>query len=101
MTDLGEHAGKKVRRNLPELPNTTFMLVIRQVQNGNNDETSSMQLQASYTDVRHWEELIDFIEQNCGLKEPYCLTAIYKCRVEAGRIGRRVYGIIRTGANDE
>jgi hypothetical protein len=61
-TGLGERAGKKARGNLPGLPNTTFMVVIRRVSNSNNDETSSMQLQASYPDVRHWEELIDFIE---------------------------------------
>jgi len=80
-TDLGECAGKKVRGNVPELPNTTFMVVIRRVLNGNNDLTSSMQLQASYTDVRDWEELIDFIGKNCGPKEPYCLTALYKCNL--------------------
>jgi len=69
--DLGERAGKKARGNVPELPNTTFMVVIRRVPNCNNDPTSSLQLQASYTDVRHWEELIDFIKKNCGLKECY------------------------------
>jgi len=57
------------------------MVVIRREPNGNNDQTSSMQLQASYSDVRHWEELIDFIEQNCSPKEPYRLTAIYKCNL--------------------
>jgi len=25
-TDLGEHASKRARSNLPELPNTTFMV---------------------------------------------------------------------------
>jgi hypothetical protein len=53
--ELGECVGKKMRRNLAELPNTPFMVVIRRVQSGNNDETSSIQLQASYTNVRHWE----------------------------------------------
>ena len=76
-TDLGECPVKKMRGNLLEWPNTTFMVVIRRVPNGNNDQTSSIQLQASYTDVRHWEELIDFIEKNCSLKQPYCLTVIY------------------------
>jgi len=76
LTDLGERAGKKVRGNIPELSNTSFMVMIRCVQNGNNDQSSSMQLRASYTDVRCWEELIDFIEQICGPKEPYCLTAL-------------------------
>jgi len=53
-TDLRECAGKKVRGKVPVWPNTTFMVVIRRVLNGNNDPTSSMQFQALYTDVRHW-----------------------------------------------
>ena len=57
------------------------MVVIRREPNGNKDLKSSMQLQALYTDVRHGEELIDFIEHDCGLKEPYCLTAILKCNL--------------------
>jgi len=80
-TDMGEHAGTKARVYLPELPNTTFTVVICQVPNGNNDQTSSMQLQPSYTDVRHWEELIDLIKQNCSPKEPYSLIAINKCNL--------------------
>jgi hypothetical protein len=80
-TDLGERAGKKATGNVPELPNTTFMVVIRRMLNGNNDPTSSMQFQALYTHVRHREELIDFIKKNCGPKVPYCLTALYKCNV--------------------
>jgi hypothetical protein len=51
------------------------------VPNGNNDPTSSMQLQASYTDVKHWEEVIDIIEQTFGPKEPYCLTGLFKCNL--------------------
>jgi hypothetical protein len=61
--DLGDCAGKNASTNLSELLNTTFMGVIREVRNGNNDQTSNMQLQASYTDVRHWEELSDFIKK--------------------------------------
>jgi len=37
VTDLGERAGTKVRGNLPVLPNTTIMVVICRVSNGNND----------------------------------------------------------------
>jgi hypothetical protein len=59
---------KTASGNIPELPNTTFMVVIRQMLNGNNYPTSTMQFQASYTDVRHWEAVFDFIEQNCSLK---------------------------------
>ena len=78
-TNLGERVGNKATGHLPELPNTTSMVVICRMRNGNNDQTSSNQFQASYPDVRHWEELIAFIETKCSLKEPYCLMAIYKC----------------------
>jgi hypothetical protein len=42
-TDLGDHTGITESGNIPELPNATLMVVIRQVPNGNNDPTSSMQ----------------------------------------------------------
>jgi len=48
------------------------------VPNYNDDQTSSMELQAWYTDVRHWEELIDFIEKKLDPNKPYCLTAPYR-----------------------
>jgi len=70
LTDLGECAGKMARSNLPELPNSTFMVVIRRVSNGDDIVESSNQLQAAYTDVRHYEELIDFINTNGGPKGP-------------------------------
>jgi len=54
------------------------MVVIRQVLNGNNDQTSSNQIQASYTEMKHWEELIDFVEIDCGPKEPYFQTVNHK-----------------------
>jgi hypothetical protein len=31
--------------------------------------------------VRPWGELIDFIENNCSPKEPYRLTALFKCHL--------------------
>jgi len=77
--DLRERIGKQARGNLPELLNTTFTVVIRRVPNSDKDRTSSKQLQASYTVMRHWEEQIDFIKKILGPKEPYCLTAIFKC----------------------
>jgi len=73
------------------------MVVIRRVPNGDNDRTSSMQLQASYTDVRHWEELIDFIEQNCSPKEPYSLTAIYKCNLTQDELDEENMGLYTPG----
>jgi hypothetical protein len=56
-----------------------------------------MQLQASYTDVRHWEELIDFIEQNCSPKEPYSLTAIYKCNLTQEELDEEYMGLYAPG----
>jgi hypothetical protein len=96
-TELGERAGKKARGNVPELPDSTFMVVIRRVPNGNNDLTSSMQFQASYTDVRHWEELIEFIEKNCGPKEPYCLTGLYKCNLTQEELDEEYMGLYAPG----
>jgi len=94
---MGERKGKKARGKVPVLPNTTFMVVIRRVPNGNNDPTSSMQLQPSYTDVKYWEELIDFIEKNCGPKEPYCLTALYKCNLTQEELGEEYMGLYALG----
>jgi hypothetical protein len=73
-TDLGGRASKKARSKLPELPNSTFMVMICRVSNGKDIILSPNQLQAAYTDVRHWEELIDFINKNRRPKEPYTLT---------------------------
>ena len=96
-TDLGECAGKKARGNVPELPNTTFMVVILRVPNSDTDATSSMQFQASYTDVMHWEELIDFIENNCCLKEPKCLTALYNCNLTQEESDEEYMGLYAPG----
>jgi hypothetical protein len=96
-TDLGERSGKKVRGNLPALPNTTLMVVIHRVSNGNSDETSSMQLQASYPDVWQWEELIDFIKKYCGPIKPYCLTAIYKCNLTQEELDEEYMGLYTLG----
>ena len=43
-TDVGERAGNQAIGNIPELPNKTFMVVLRRVPHGNNDQTSSIQL---------------------------------------------------------
>ena len=81
-TDLGERPGKKARSNLRELPNTTFTVMISWVSNGKDMVLAPKQLQASYTDVRHWEELVDFIDKNGGPKEPYVLKSMFKCTLE-------------------
>jgi len=94
---FGGARGQTAKGNLPELPNTTFMVVIRGVSNGNDDESSSMQLQASYPDVRHREELNDFIEKNCGPIEPYCLTALYKCHLTQEELDKEYMGLYTPG----
>jgi len=81
-TDLGEWVGKKVRSNLPEFPKTKFTVMIHWVSNGKEMVLTPKQLQASYTDVSHWEELVDFIDTNGGTKEPYILTSLFKCTLE-------------------
>jgi len=81
VTELGQRVGKRAAGNVPEMRNTTFMVLIRRVPNGNNDKPFSEQLTTSCTAVRHWEELINFIVYNCGPNQPYCLTATYKCNL--------------------
>jgi len=56
-----------------------------------------MQLQVSYTDVKHWEELIDFIEKNCGPKEPYCLTELYKGNLMQEELDEEYMGLYTPG----
>jgi len=56
-----------------------------------------MQFQASYTDVRHWEKLIDFIEKNCGPKEPYCLTALYTFNMTQEELDQEYMGLYAPG----
>jgi len=96
-TDLGVPTRKKATGKVPKLPNTTFMVVIRRVLNGNNDPTSSMQFQAVYTDVTHWEELIDFIEKMCSPKEPYCLTELHKCNLTQEELDEEYMGLYALG----
>jgi len=64
VADFAVRASQKARNNLPELPNTTFMVVICWVSNGKDVVLASNQLHALYTDVRHWEELVDFMDKN-------------------------------------
>jgi len=77
VTDFRKCTGNQARGNFPEVRNKTFLVAISEVLNSNNDLTSNIQLQASCIDVRHWMELIDFIEKEICAKEQCCLTAIY------------------------
>jgi len=96
-SDLGESMGEMARSNLPELQNTMFMVMIRWVWNGNNVILSPHQLQASYTSVSHWEELIDFINTNRGPKEPYIPTSQFKCTLEQDELDKAYMGLYTNG----
>jgi len=98
VTDLGERPGNKARSNLPELPNTTFTVMIHWVSNCNDMVLAPKQLQASYTDVRHWEVLVDIIDKHGGPKEPYILTSMFKCtKLEQDELEEEYMGIYKHG----
>jgi len=80
--DLGMRASKQATSTLPELPNSAFMDAFGSVSNRKDMVLTPKWLQASYTDLRHWEELIDFIDENRGPKEPYIMTSMLKCTSE-------------------
>jgi len=84
---------KKARSNLPKLPNTTFIVVICWVSNSKDMVLALKQLQFSYTDVRHWKELIDFIDKNGGPKKPYILTLMIKCTLEQDELEEEYMGL--------
>jgi len=72
--DMGERVGIKNRKNLPELYNTTFMVVICLVLNGNDIVISPKHLQALDSTVTDRKELIDFIDKCRGPKEQGIVT---------------------------
>jgi len=92
-TDMGDHASKQGRSNRAELPNATFMFVIYRVSNGKDIVLAPNQLHAAYTDVRHWEELIDFINKDGRPKEPYTLTSKFKCTLEKDELDEEYMGL--------
>jgi hypothetical protein len=94
---LGERRSKQVRSNLPKLPNTTFMVVIRWVMNGMDMVLAPKQLQALYTKVRHWEELIDFIDKNGGPKKSYIMTSMFTRTLEQDELDEEYMGIYTNG----
>jgi len=79
--DWGEHRGKMARGNLPELPNSTFGIVISRVPNNDIDDPSrsQLQLQVWNENETNWEELIDVVEKSRCPKELYSVTIMYKC----------------------
>jgi len=93
VTEMGERVGKKVRSPIPELPNTTFTVVIHWVSNGKDTALAPKQLQALYTDVRHWEELNDIIDQNGGPNEPSFPTSIFNCTSQQDKLDEEHMGL--------
>jgi len=69
------------------------MVVICRVWNGNDIVLSPIQLQAPFTDVRHWDELIDFINKNGRPTEPYILTSKFKCTLEEAELDKEYMGL--------
>jgi hypothetical protein len=63
------------------------------VLNGKDIVLSPNQLQAVYTDVRHWEELIDFINKNKVPKEPYTPMAMFKCTLKTDEFDEEYIGL--------
>ena len=84
-----------MRSNLPEFPNTTFTVKISWESNGKDMVLAPKQLQASYTDIRHWEELVDFIDKNGGPKERYLLKSMFKCTLEQDESEAEYMGIYK------
>jgi len=69
------------------------MVVICCVLNGKDMVLAPKQLQALYTDVRHWEELIDFIDTNGGPQQPYIPTSMFKCISEQDEWDKEYLGL--------
>jgi hypothetical protein len=93
VTDLGEWAGKKERRNLSELPNTTFTDVISWLSNGMDFILDPTQLETSYTAVRRRESLVDFINKNGSPKDSYLLILIFKRTLEQSQLDKQYIGL--------
>jgi len=71
--------------------------MIHWVSNGKDMVLAPKQLQASYTDVRHWEELVDFIDKTGRPKEPYILRSMFKCGLEQDELEDEYMGLYTHG----
>jgi hypothetical protein len=56
------------------------------VSNGKDLVLAREQLQASYSDIRHFEEFVNFIDNNRGPNEPYILRSMFKCTLEQNEL---------------
>lgn len=95
--ELGLSMGNNARNYLPELPNTMFKVLICWVSNGNTFILSPKQFPASYIDLEHWEELVDFIEKNVGVKLPDILTLMIRCTLEQDELDKEYVGLYSHG----
>jgi len=71
--------------------------MIHWLSNGKDMVLASKQLEVSYTDVKHWEELVDFIDKNGGPKEPYILRSMFKRTLEQDELEEVYMGIYKYG----
>jgi len=69
------------------------MFVIHWVLNGSEKLQSPKHLPALYTNVRHWEQLIEVIKQDRGLREPFIPTSILKCALEQDELDKEYTGL--------
>jgi len=91
-TDLRAWVGQKVRGYHPALQNTVCIVLIHRVSNACNMILSPKQLQASYTNVRHWEQLIDLMNRNKGLRVPQIRTSMFNCNLEQVELDKDYMG---------
>jgi hypothetical protein len=60
-------------------------------------DVAPKQLQASYTDGRHREEMIDFIDKHGGLNKPYIMALILKLTWEQNKVEEEYMGLYIIG----
>lgn len=92
VTVVGEYTRRNMSGNLPELPHIRFHIVIGQLSNPYDIVQFPNQLPTLYTNVKHWEELIDFIHNNGGQKEVYTLTLMFKFSVTQDKLNEYYIG---------
>jgi hypothetical protein len=69
--------------------------MIHWLSNGKDIVLASKQHQASCTNARHWEELVDFIDKDGGPKEPYIVRSMFKCILEQDELEEEYMGIYK------
>ena len=65
--------------------------------NGKDMVQAPKELHALYTNVRHWEELIDFYDISSGMKGPYIVTSMFKCTLEQDELDEDHMGLYTCG----